>query len=188
MKTGTKILLIIIGIALFAGLFFASTYNRLVKLDEGINAAWAQVENVLQRRNDLVPNLVNTVKGYAKHEKEVFENIANARAAMMGARTLDEKVKANTAMDSALARLLAIAENYPQLKANTSFENLMAELAGTENRISVERKKYNEVVQAFNSMVRTFPTNIIAGMYGFSKKEAYFKAEEQAKQVPQVKF
>ncbi len=188
MKTGTKVLLIALGVLLLIGAFFASAYNRLVRLDEAINAAWSQVENVLQRRNDLIPNLVSSVKGYAKHEKEIFENIANARAAMMGAKTIDEKVRANTAMDSALARLLAIAENYPQLKANTSFENLMAELAGTENRISVERKKYNEVVQAYNSMVRTFPTNIIAGMFGFSKKEAYFKAEEQAKQVPQVKF
>ncbi|HNZ29816.1 MAG TPA: LemA family protein, partial [Candidatus Goldiibacteriota bacterium] len=157
MKNGMKVLLGVIGIVLLIVMFFVSTYNKLVKYDEAINAAWAQIENVLQRRGDLIPNLVNTVKGYAKHEKEVFENVANARAALAGARTVDDKVKAAGAMDSALSRLLAIAENYPQLKANESFNKLMDELSGTENRIAVERKKYNEVVQAYNTTVRCFP-------------------------------
>ncbi|HPI03688.1 MAG TPA: LemA family protein [Candidatus Goldiibacteriota bacterium] len=188
MKNGMKVLLGVIGIVLLIVMFFVSTYNKLVKYDEAINAAWAQIENVLQRRGDLIPNLVNTVKGYAKHEKEVFENVANARAALAGARTVDDKVKAAGAMDSALSRLLAIAENYPQLKANESFNKLMDELSGTENRIAVERKKYNEVVQAYNTTVRFFPANVVAGMFGFAKKEIYFKAEEEKKAVPAVNF
>jgi LemA protein len=188
MKTGTKILIAVGVLVLLVAGIFISTYNSLVNYDEGIKAAWAQVENVLQRRSDLIPNLVNTVKGYAKHEKDIFEDVANARAAMLGAKTIDDKAKAAGVMDSALGRLLAVAENYPQLKANENFRALQDELAGTENRIAVERMRYNEVVQAFNTTVRRFPANVIAGMYGFRQKEVYFKAEEKAKTVPEVKF
>ncbi len=188
MKDGTKVLLFLGALVVIVIAIFASTYNSLVSYDEGIKAAWAQVENVLQRRSDLIPNLVNTVKGYAKHEKEIFENVANARAALLGAKTIDDKAKAAGALDSAIGRLLAIAENYPQLKANENFRALQDELAGTENRIAVERKRYNDIVQAYNTTVRKFPANLIAGMFGFKQKEVYFKAEEKAKQVPEVKF
>jgi LemA protein len=188
MKQGTKILLVIAGLIIIVAAMFASAYNKLVTYDEGIKSAWAQVENVLQRRNDLIPNLVNTVKGYAKHEKEIFEDVANARAALLNAKSIDDKAKAAGTLDSAVGRLLAIAENYPQLKANESFNALMDELAGTENRISVERKRYNDIVQLYNTSVRRFPANIIAGFFGFKEKEIYFKAEEKAKQVPEVKF
>lgn len=188
MNTGTKVLLIIIGVVILIAGIYISGYNKLVNYDESIKAAWSQVENVMQRRNDLIPNLVNTVKGYAKHEKEVFENVTKARSAWAQAKTVDDKVKASSEMDSAIARLLLVAENYPQLKANTNFQALQDELAGTENRIAVERKRYNEIVQAYNTTVRRFPTNIIAGMTGFKQKEVYFKAEEKAKEVPEVKF
>ncbi len=188
MKQGTKILLFIVALIVVVGGMFAASYNSLVSYDEGIKSAWAQVENVLQRRNDLIPNLVNTVKGYAKHEKEIFEDVANARSALLNAKSIDDKAKAAGTLDSAVGRLLAIAENYPQLKANESFNALMDELAGTENRIAVERKRYNDIVQLYNTSVRRFPTNIIAGFCGFREKEIYFKAEEKAKQVPEVKF
>lgn len=188
MNTGTKVLLIIVGVVILLVGIYISGYNKLVNYDESIKAAWSQVENVMQRRNDLIPNLVNTVKGYAKHEKEVFENVTKARSAWAQAKTIDDKVKASSEMDSAIARLLLVAENYPQLKANTNFQALQDELAGTENRIAVERRRYNEIVQGYNITVRRFPTNIIAGMTGFKQKEAYFKAEEKAKEVPEVKF
>jgi LemA protein len=188
MKTGWKVLIGIVLVVVIVTAFFASIYNQMVKYDEAINSAWAQVENVLQRRGDLIPNLVNTVKGYAKHEKDIFENIAAARAAMAGAKNLNDKVKAAGEMDSAISRLLVVVENYPQLKANEHFTALMDELAGTENRIAVERKRYNDIVQIYNTAVRTFPTNIVAKKLGFTVKEVYFKAEEKAKQVPQVKF
>ncbi|HPD19030.1 MAG: LemA family protein [Candidatus Goldbacteria bacterium] len=188
MKTGIKVLIGVLVIAAVIGGIFVSGYNKLVSYDESIKAAWSQVENVMQRRNDLIPNLVNTVKGYAKHEKEIFENVANARAALAGAKTIDEKVQASSTLDSALGRLLAIAENYPQLQANKNFQSLMDELAGSENRIAVERRRYNEIVQAYNITVRKFPSNIIASMFGFKEKQVYFKADEKAKEVPQVKF
>lgn len=188
MNNGVKVLLVVLGIVLIVFGIYISGYNKLVSYDEAIKAAWAQVENVMQRRNDLIPNLVNTVKGYAKHEKEVFENVTKARSAWTQAKTIEDKVKASGQMDAALSRLLLVAENYPQLKANTNFQALQDELAGTENRIAVERKRFNEVVQQYNMTVRRFPTNIIAGMTGFKQKEIYFKAEETAKKVPEVKF
>ncbi|MEI7542494.1 MAG: LemA family protein [bacterium] len=188
MKTGTKVLIGVVVLVVLLGGLFMGTYNKLVTYDESIKGAWAQVENVLQRRSDLIPNLVNTVKGYAKHEKEIFENVANARAALLGAKTINDKAKAAGALDSALGRLLAIAENYPQLKANENFMALQDELAGTENRIAVERMKYNEIVKGYNMTVRMFPGNMLAGMFGFQQKDAYFKAEEKAKVVPEVKF
>ncbi len=177
-------ILILVGLIGFA----ASTYNQLVKLHEGIPAAWSQVENVLQRRNDLIPNLVATVKGYAKHEEKVFADIANARAALGGAKSLPERVEANNQMSNALARLLVVVENYPNLKADQHFLQLQDELAGTENRIAVERMRFNQMVQIYNTKVKTFPTNIVARFAGFSASETYFKAAETAKTVPQVQF
>lgn len=168
--------------------YFISVYNGVVSKHENISAKWAQVENQLQRRNDLIPNLVNTVKGYAAHEKNVFEEVTNARSRWANAGSVDEKVKAAGAMDSALSRLLLVAENYPNLKADQTFLRLMDELSGTENRIAVERMRYNEAVREYNVNVRTFPGNIISGMFGYKPATEYFKAEEKAKAVPEVKF
>jgi len=181
-------LVVLLAVILLGGGYIASTFNRLTALHEAVPAAWAQVENVLQRRNDLIPNLVSTVKGYAKHEETIFTEIANARAAIGGARTLGEKVDANNQMTTALSRLLVIAENYPNLKADQSFLRLQDELAGTENRISVERLRFNQVVQEYNTRVKLFPSNIIARALGFAPSETYFKAVETAKTVPQVNF
>ncbi len=164
-----------------------STKNKLVNLKETTTESWAQVENQLQRRMDLIPNLVNSVKGYAKHEKAVFENIANARAKMAGAQTLNDRVQAANQMQSALARLLVVVENYPNLKANESFRQLMDELAGTENRISVERKRFNENVKVYNITIRKFPTALIANWFGYTQLD-YFKADDRAKEVPTVQF
>jgi LemA protein len=164
------------------------TYNTIVSKHETITASWAQVENQLQRRNDLIPNLVNTVKGYSGYEKTVLEDITNARSQWAKAGSIDEKVKAAGEVDKALGRLLMVTENYPNLKADQSYLKLMDELSGTENRISVERMRYNEAVRDFNIMVRMFPGNIIAGMYGYKAAPEYFKAEEKAKSVPEVKF
>jgi len=190
-KTAKTLLItggILVLLVLIIGGTFVSGYNRLINFEESINSSWAQVENVLQRRNDLIPNLVNTVTGYAGHEKEIFEKIADARAKLAGAKTINEKVKANSMMGSALGRLIAVAESNPQLKASGNFQSLQDELAGTENRIAVERRRYNEVVRAYNVTVRRFPTNIIAALMGFEKKEVYFEAEEGAEEVPEVKF
>ena len=167
---------------------FVSAYNAIVSKHETITANWAQVENQLQRRNDLIPNLVNTVKGYAAHEKTVFEEVTNARSAWAKAGTVDEKVKAAGAVDAALARLLLVVENYPILKADQTFIKLMDELSGTENRIAVERMRYNEAVRDYNVTVRMFPGNIVAGISGYKVASEYFKAEEKAKAVPEVKF
>ncbi len=164
------------------------SYNRFVSDEQAIKAQWAQVENQLQRRNDLIPNLVETVKGYAGHEREVFESIAASRAQLAGARGDPSKeIAAANAQTSALSRLLAIAENYPQLKANESFNRLMDELAGTENRIAVERMRYNERVQEYNTLRGQFPSNITAKMFGF-KEYPFFQAPPEAKQVPKVNF
>lgn len=162
-------------------------YNRFVNMDEGIKNAWAQVENQLQRRNDLIPNLVNTVKGYAAHEKEVFENIANARAKLSGAQTVGDKINAANEMTTALSRLLVVVEQYPNLKADQSFARLMDELAGTENRLAVERKRYNDRVLEYNQVRRRLPSNIIAGIFNFGEA-AYFKVPEAAKEAPKVDF
>lgn len=169
---------------------FIGTYNRLQTLDETVNSQWAQVENQLQRRSDLIPNLVNTVKGYAAHEKSIFIGIADARAQLSGAvKKGDIKGinQANGQFNGALSRLLAIAENYPQLKADQNFMALQDELTGTENRLAVARKDYNESVKTINSIIRTFPTSIIAGMSGVKERE-YFQVEEGKTAVPDVKF
>lgn len=181
-------LIVMAAVVVIGGLGLIGSYNNIVSLHEMITAKWAQVENQVQRRADLIPNLVNSVKGYAAHEKTVFEDVTKARSQWAGAKTVDEKVSAAGTMDSALARLIAVAENYPQLKADQTFLKLMDELAGTENRIAVERMRYNESVQNFNITVRKFPGNIVAGLFGYKPATEYFKAEEGAKSVPEVKF
>lgn len=178
---------LIIVIALIT-ISFVSLYNGIVTKHETITAKWAQVENQLQRRNDLIPNLVNTVKGYASHEKTVLEDVTNARSQWAKANTVEEKVRAAGAIDAALGRLLLVAENYPNLKADQTFLKLMDELSGTENRIAVERMRYNDAVRDYNITVRRFPANTVAGMFGYKPATEYFKAEEKAKTVPEVKF
>lgn len=183
-----KIIIGIVVIVVLADLGLISVYNGIIVKHETITAKWAQVENQLQRRNDLIPNLVNSVKGYAGHEKTVFQEVTNARSQWAHAGSMDEKVKAASAVDAALGRLLLVAENYPNLKADQSFLKLMDELSGTENRIAVERMRYNEAVRDYNITVRMFPGNVIAGMFGYKPATEYFKAEEKAKTVPEVKF
>ena len=189
-KTG-KILGIsgIVVVVVLLAIFFSikGTYNRLVSLDEGIKGAWAQVENQLQRRYDLIPNYVETVKGYAAHEKEVLMGVTKARSQVGAATDVKDKIAANNELTSALARLLVVVERYPDLKANQNFIRLQDELAGTENRIAVERRRYNEAVKTYNITIRSFPTNILAGMFGFSQAE-FFQVPEAAKEAPKVKF
>jgi LemA protein len=191
MKLGL-IALIIVGILVVFGLVMAGslfgTHNQLVQEREAINAASAQVDNVLQRRNDLIPNLVETVKGFAAHEQEVIDSVTKARAAMMGAKTQPEKVAADSQLTGALGRLMVVVENYPQLKSNENFLRLQDELAGTENRISIERGRYNETVRKYNTDIQIFPNNIAASIWGFQRNDAYFKADEGAKTAPKVKF
>ena len=182
------IILIIVAVILISTYsFFKGTYNSFVALDEGVQGAWAQVENQLQRRFDLIPNYVETVKGYAKHEKEVLTEVTKARASVGGAKTIPEKITANNQLTSALSRLLVVMERYPDLKANQNFIRLQDELAGTENRIAVERKRYNDMVKAFNIKVRSFPDNILANMFGF-RQATFFEAPEEAKTAPKIKF
>ncbi|MFC1724866.1 LemA family protein [candidate division KSB1 bacterium] len=191
MSKGVKILLIVLGvllvliIAVYSGV--KGTYNSFVALDEGVSASWAQVENQFQRRYDLIPNLVETVKGYASHEREVLTQVTQARASVGGAGTVSDKIQANNQLSSALARLLVVVENYPNLKADQSFIRLQDELAGTENRIAVERRRYNEMVRNYNVKVRSFPANILAGMFGFERKPV-FEAAEGADKAPEVQF
>ena len=191
MTSGKKTLLIaVVVIVVLAGIvfsFFQGTYNRFVTLDEGVKSAWAQVENQLQRRYDLIPNLVETVKGYAKQEKDVLVEVTNARARVGGAATVPDKINANNELTGALSRLLVVVEKYPDLKSNQNFLRLQDELAGTENRISVERKRYNDAVQGYNVAIRSFPANLLAGMFGFGKA-AFFEVPAAAKAAPQVKF
>lgn len=162
-------------------------YNTMVSMKEAVDSAWAQVMNQLQRRNDLIPNLVEVTKGYATHEKEIFESVAEARARLLEAKTRDEQIDAATAVSGALGRLLAIAENYPQLKANEQFARLSDELAGTENRIAVERKRYNDAVQAYNTYVQRLPQVLYARLMGFGPQQ-YFEASARAQDVPRVDF
>ncbi|PID02989.1 LemA family protein [Sporosarcina sp. P2] len=180
-------LIAIIVLVIIAAIMIVPSYNKLVNLEEDVDQSYAQIETQLQRRVDLIPNLVNTVKGYASHEKEVLENIANARSKMAGARGPEEQAAADSELSSALSRLLVVVENYPDLKANQNFQQLMDELAGTENRIAVARKDYNDVVSVFNRTVKRFPGKIVASIFGFDEKE-YFKAVEGAQQPPSVDF
>jgi LemA protein len=188
MRTVWIVILLLIAVVVGFGAKYVSVRNRLVTDREAIRSAWAQVNVVLERRADLIPNLVETVKGYATHEREIFESVANARAALLNANTPQGKIQANSQLDNALGRLLAIAENYPQLRANENFLRLQDELAGTENRIAVERRKYNEAVQKYNTEIELFPDNIVAGMSGFSRDDAYFTTEPGAQKAPAVKF
>lgn len=188
MKNGIlpAVIAIVVILAVVA-LFIFGSYNGLVGAEENVNSKWSQIDNQLQRRSDLIPNLVNTVKGYAAHEQNIFTEVTKAREKLIGAGSVAEKARADAELSGALSRLLAIAENYPNLKADANFRQLADELAGTENRIAVARMDYNNAVQAYNSKIRRFPTVIIAGIFGFEKKD-YFKAEEGAREVPKVDF
>jgi LemA protein len=182
------ILIIIVLLVFWFGSMFINHRNEMVRKREAINSAWAQVDVVLQRRADLIPNLVETVKGYAAQEVKVFGDIAAARAALIGAKTPADKIAANGQLDGALARLLVVVENYPQLRSNENFMRLQDELAGTENRIAVERKRYNDALQDYNTYIGLFPNNIVASLSGFARNDAYFKAEEGSRQAPKVNF
>lgn len=182
-----KVVLIIIGVVVLLAAYSGCKYNALVTANEEIDSAWAQVENVLQRRADLIPNLVETVKGYAAQEREIFTAVAEARSRLIGATGPAEAAEANQSLSTALSRLLAISERYPDLKANQNFLRLQDELAGTENRIAVERKRYNDRVREYNTTVKRFPGNLFASLFGFDPRE-YFQAEETARTVPQVEF
>ncbi len=182
-----KKFLIFVAVVGVLGLWAMGSYNGLVRKQQGVNASWAQVENVLQRRYDLIPNLVETVKGYAKHEKETLEDIAKFRSQWSAAGSPSDKMAASRGLEGALGRLMVVMENYPQLKADQSFLKLQDELAGTENRIAVERKRYNEAVQDYNTSVKVFPGAIFARLFGFSE-HPYFEAPAAAQQAPQVKF
>jgi Uncharacterized conserved protein len=179
------VVVFVLGVSLYS--LFAGNYNKFVKMDVAIKAAWSQVENQLQRRYDLIPNLVETVKGYAKQEKDVLVEVTNARAKVGGAGNIPDKIAANNQLTGALSRLMVVVEKYPDLKSNQNFLKLQDELAGTENRIAVERMRYNETVKVYNEAIRSFPANFLAGMYGF-KEAAFFKVEEVAKAAPKVKF
>jgi LemA protein len=188
MKTGLIVIVVLVLIALFAFGQYVSVRNTLVTKNEAVRAAWSQVDIVLQRRADLIPNLVETVKGIAGQEQKVFGDIAAARSRLLSANGPADKIAANQQLDGAIGRLLAVVENYPQLKSNENFLRLQDELAGTENRIAVERKRYNDALQDYNTYVQTFPNNIFAGWAGFKPNEAYFAASEESRQVPKVNF
>lgn len=175
--------LFLIAVLAFGGMF-VSRRNQMVTMREGIEGAWAQVDTVIQRRADLIPNLVETVKGIAAQEQEVFTNIANARAAMAGARTPSERIAANDMLGGALSRLMVVVENYPQLRSSQNFIRLQDELAGTENRIAVERRKYNQTVQQYNTYIQLFPNNMVASFSGHEREDAYFRTTEEARQAP----
>jgi LemA protein len=187
-----KISLIIIAILLILALIFGSGFisrrNEMTVKREAVNAAWSQVDVVLQRRADLIPNLVATAKGFAVHEEQVFSEIAQARANYVNAKTPSEKIQANGQLDAALAKFLVVQENYPQLKSNENFLRLQDELSGTENRIAVERRRYNQVVQDYNTFIALFPNSLVASMSGFTRNDAYFKADEGSRTAPKVDF
>ena len=188
MKKGLIVIVVLVLLAVWLGSMYVSRRNQMVTKREAVNAEWSQVDVVLQRRADLIPNLVQTVKGYAVQEQTVFGDIANARAALIGAKTPADKIAANGQLDSALSRLLVIVENYPQLKSNENFLRLQDELAGTENRIAVERRRYNQVVQDYNTYISLFPNSIVASLGGFTRNDAYFKTDEGARSAPKVDF
>jgi LemA protein len=190
-KKGLVGLFVVIGIVVLFGIiiggWYLGTRNTLVTLEESINASWAEIDNQLQRRADLIPNLVNTVKGYATQEREVFTQIAEARAKLAGAGSVGEKAEGYNQLQSALGRLLVVVERYPELKSNVNFIRLQDELAGTENRIAVARKRYNDSVRTFNTKIRRFPAAIVARAMGLEQKE-YFQIEERSREVPKVDF
>jgi LemA protein len=182
------VVVVLLVLALVVGSWFVGIRNQMVTKRETVNAAWSSVDIALQRRADLIPNLVETVKGYAAQETTIFTEIAKARSALIGAKTPADKIAANGSLDSAISRLLVITENYPQLKSNENFLRLQDELAGTENRIAQERRSYNNTVQDYNTYIQLFPNSVIAGMSGFTKNDAYFKADEGARTAPKVNF
>src|SRR5664279_192908 len=188
MKIGLIILVIVVLVLFWCGSTFVGHRNAMVTKREAVNSAWSQVDVVLQRRADLIPNLVETVKGFATHEEKVFGDIAAARAAMAGAKNPSEKIAANGQLDSALSRLLVVVENYPQLRSNENFLRLQDELAGTENRIAVERKRYNDTLQDYNTYVLQFPNSLYAGFAGYKQNPAYFQASEASRATPKVDF
>ena len=188
MGKGWIVIIVLVLIALIGFGQYVGVRNTLVTKNETVKSAWSQVDVVLQRRADLIPNLVQTVKGYAAQEVTVFGDIAKARSALLSAGNPQAKINANNQLDGALGRLLAIVENYPQLKSNENFLRLQDELAGTENRIAVERKRYNDTLQDYNTYVQQFPHNIYAGWAGFKPNDAYFKASEGSREVPKVDF
>jgi LemA protein len=188
MKKGILVLAVVLLFALIFGGMYVSRRNQMVTKNETVKSDWAQVDVVLQRRADLIPNLVETVKGYAAQEQTVFHDIAAARSALMGAQTPQDKIAANGQLDGALSRLLLIVENYPQLKSNENFLRLQDELAGTENRIAVERKRYNDAIQDYNTYIGLFPNNIVASMSGFQRNNAYFTASDTSREAPKVQF
>lgn len=190
MRKALIIVGVLLGLLLLVGIGLAGSYverrNTMVQQKEAIQAAWAQVDTVIQRRADLIPNLVETVKGFAAQEKEVLSNIAEARAALGGARTPADRIAANDMLSGALSRLLVVVENYPELRSNQNFIRLQDELAGTENRIAVERRNYNQTVQQYNTYIQLFPNNLVAGLSGFAREDAYFRTTEEARQAPPV--
>jgi LemA protein len=188
MKSVIAVILVLVLIALAVGGMYVGRKNQMVTLNEQVKSNWAQVDVVLQRRADLIPNLVETVKGFAAHEEQVFGDIAKARSALIGAKTPSDKIAANGQLDGALSRLLVVVENYPQLKSNENFLRLQDELAGTENRIAVERKRYNDSIQTYNTYIGLFPNSLFAGWAGFHRNEAYFQASEGSRQAPKVQF
>ena len=188
MKALLAVVVVLVVLGLIVGGMYVSAKNQIVTMDETVKSNWAQVDVVLQRRADLIPNLVETVKGFAAHEETVYGDIAKARSALIGAKTPQDKIAANGQLDSALSRLLVIVENYPQLKSNENFLRLQDELAGTENRIAVERKRYNDSIQAYNTFIRQFPNSIFASWAGFKQNDAYFKASEASREAPKVQF
>src|SRR5512146_1828778 len=188
---GKGLIITLVVIALVVLIFFSQyvgVRNTLVTKNESVKSAWSQVDVVLQRRADLIPNLVETVKGYAQQEQTVFGDIAKARSALLSAGTPQGKIAANQQLDGALGRLLLIVENYPQLRSNENFLRLQDELAGTENRIAVERRRYNEAIQDYNTYISLFPNNLVASLSGFGRNDAYFRAEEGSRQAPRVQF
>lgn len=188
MKIGLIVLGVVVLVLLLVGGQILGVRNDLTMQKNAIDGAFAQMDVVLQRRADLIPNLVETVKGFATQEKDVIASVANARAALGGARTAPEKIAANNQLDGALSRLLVVVENYPQLKSDATFMRLQDELAGTENRIAVERRKYNEAVQKYNTSIELFPNNIAASLFGFQRNDAYFKTDPASRQAPKVDF
>lgn len=192
MKRSTAVVLVVVVVVLFLVLasvgMYISSRNKMVTLNETVKSDWAQVDVVLQRRADLIPNLVQTVKGYAAQEQTVYDDIAKARSSLLNAQTPTDKIAANGQLDGALGRLLLIVENYPQLKSNENFLQLQDELAGTENRIAVERKRYDDSLMAYNTYIGLFPNNIFAGWAGFQRNNAYFSASEASREVPKVQF
>ncbi len=188
MKKGLLIVGVLLGLLVLGGVLFGGFYvnsrNTMVQQKEAIAGAWAQVDTVIQRRADLIPNLVETVRGFAEQEREVFVGVAEARARVAGAQSPSDTIAANEQLSGALSRLLLVVERYPELKSDQNFIRLQDELAGTENRIAVERRRYNQSVQDYNTYIQLFPNNLVAGMSGFAREEAYFRTSEEARQAP----